>query len=127
MIGYYEYDPVIYPRKLWVYIGDRLSEVCESFEDLVPDKDYIGLAYEETERKHDHVLGVLVAFNSKSSMTVGNIAHEAGHAMDFIESALGIDHNGENSAYLLGWIAECIEMAKNKKGKFINIERKYDK
>ena len=26
--GYYEYDPVIYPRKLWVHIGYDLKELA---------------------------------------------------------------------------------------------------
>lgn len=121
MVGYYEYDPVIYPRKLWVYIGDRLSEVCDAFEDLVPDKSYVGLSYEETVRKYDEAVGILVVFGSKNDMTIDNITHEAEHAMDFFETALGIDHGGESSAYLLGWIAKCIDAAKNERGKFIKI------
>lgn len=123
MVGYYEYDPVIYPRKLWVYIGEKLSEVLNAFVDLVPEKEYIGLTYEEAERKCDNAIGILVAFDGKSSMTVDNIAHEACHAMDFLESALGIDHNGESSAYLLGWIAKCIESAKNGNGNFIKVSK----
>lgn len=121
MIGYYEYDPVIYPRKLWVYTGDRLSEVCDTFEDLVPEKEYVGITYEETVRKQDNAVGILVAFDSISHMSIDNIAHEASHVMDFMESALGIDHGGESSAYLLGWVAKCIDMAKKGDGKYIKV------
>lgn len=121
MIGYYEYDPVIYPRKLWVYTGDRLSEVCDFFENLVPEKEYIGLTYEETARKQDNEIGILVAFNSIIKMSIDNIAHEASHVVDFMEAALGIDHGGESSAYLLGWVTKCIDMAKSGEGKYIKI------
>ena len=31
--GYYEYDPVIYPRKVWVHIGTNFKELAsEIFE-----------------------------------------------------------------------------------------------
>lgn len=121
MIGYWEYDPVIYPRKLWVYTGYRLSEVCDVFEDLVPEKDYMGITYEESVRKQDGEIGILVAFDTICHMSIENIAHEASHVVDVVETSLGIDHGGESTAYLLGWVAKCIDMAKNGTGKYIKI------
>ena len=38
--------------------------------------------------------------------------HEASHVCDAIEEAIGMEHGGESSAYLLGWIAGCINKAR---------------
>lgn len=38
--------------------------------------------------------------------------HEASQACDAIEDAIGMEHGGEPSAYLIGWIASCINKAR---------------
>lgn len=122
--GYYEYDPVIYPRKLWVHIGGDFKEVAEKcFEGIMlPDEnDYGGLTYEKAVRKTDKKYGVLIFFPSKKSMSMGNIAHESSHVVDAIENATGIKHGDEPSAYLYGWVASCINKARLGIGDFFDI------
>lgn len=122
--GYYEYDPVIYHRKLWVHIGGDFKEVAEKcFEGIMlPDEnDYGGLTYEKAVRKTDKKYGVLISFPSKKSMSMGNIAHESSHVVDAIENATGIKHGDEPSAYLYGWVASCINKARLGIGDFFDI------
>lgn len=65
ILGYFEYDPVIYPRKLWVHIGDDFKELAsKAFCNIVvdEDKDYYGVEYGEVIRKSDDKYGILVSF-----------------------------------------------------------------
>ena len=41
-------------------------------------------------------------------MRRGVCCHEASDACEAIEDAIGMEHGGEPSAYLIGWIASCI-------------------
>lgn len=119
--GYYEYDPVIYPRKLWVHIGDNLKQVLSSEFDGNDAEcgEYLGVTYPRVQRKSDRQYGVLVSFGCKSDMRMNTVSHEASHACDSIEKDIGMEHGGEASAYLLGWIASCINKARLGKGNFI--------
>ena len=124
--GYYEFDPVIYPRKLWVHIGVDFIDIAKSAFDgiILPDgkDEYFGITYEKAERKSDKKYGILVSFPLKKYMTMGNISHESSHVVDAIEEACGIDHGKEPSAYLFGWVASCINKARLGIGDFIEIK-----
>lgn len=124
-LGVYEYDPVIYPRKLWVHIGKDLEKLidAEFYGCIPPEKEYGGVTYKEVVRKTDKKWGVLISFPASKGMTMGVCAHEASHACDDIEEALGIHHGGETSAYLLDWIASCINKARLGIGNFIEIKQ----
>ena len=50
--------------------------------------------------------------------------HEASHACDAIEDSIGMEHGGEPSAYLIGWIASCINKARLGIGDFVEIKDK---
>ena len=50
--------------------------------------------------------------------------HEAAHACEHIEEEIGMEHGGEASAYLTGWIGSCINKARLGKGDFIEIKDK---
>ena len=39
-------------------------------------------------------------------------SHESSHACDAIENDIEMEHGGEPSAYLIGWIASCINKAR---------------
>ena len=84
ILGYFEYDPVIYPRKLWVHIGDDFKELApKAFCNIVIDenKDYSGVEYGEVIRKSDDKYGILVSFPNRKYMTMDVCAHEASHRL----------------------------------------------
>ena len=124
-LGYFEYDPVIYPRKLWVHIGDDFKELAQkAFYNVVIDenKDYRGVEYGEVIRNSDDKYGILVSFQKRKDMTMEICAHEASHVCDDLEKATGLEHGGESSAYLIGWIASCINKARLGIGDFIEVK-----
>ena len=130
ILGYFEYDPVIYPRKLWVHIGDDFKELApKAFCNIVIDenKDYSGVEYGEVIRKSDDKYGILVSFPNRKYMTMDVCAHEASHVCDDLENALNIKHGDEPSAYLLGWIASCINKARLCIGDFVEVNDIKDK
>ena len=130
ILGYFEYDPVIYPRKLWVHIGDDLKELApKAFCNIVIDenKDYSGVEYGEVIRKSDDKYGILVSFHNRKYMTMDVCDHEASHVCDDLENALNIKHGDEPSAYLLGWIASCINKARLGIGDFVEVNDIKDK
>ena len=130
ILGYFEYDPVIYPRKLWVHIGDDLKELApKAFCNRVIDenKDYSGVEYGEVIRKSDDKYGILVSFPNRKYMTMDVCAHEASHVCDDLENALNIKHGDEPPAYLLGWIASCINKSRLGIGDFVEVNDIKDK
>lgn len=56
---------------------------------------------------------VLVYFIDRESANISTVAHESFHAADFMMDTLGIVFNkdclNEHVAYLIGWIARCID------------------
>ena len=130
ILGYFEYDPVIYPRKLWVHIGYDLKELApKAFYNVVIDenKDYRGVEYGEVVRKSDDKYGILVSFPNRKDMTMDICVHEASHVCDDLEKATGLEHGGESSAYLIGWIASCINNARLGIGDFVEVKDIKDK
>lgn len=123
-ISYFEYDPIIYPRKLCVYIGKDLEQLLSAeFPSLaLPEARYDAAAYLSSQRKSDHKYAILAIFPSKKSMTMGLMVHEASHVCDYIEKDLDIPHGGEPSAYLLGWIGDCLRQAYLGEGTEIKIK-----
>ena len=103
--GYYEYDPVIYPRMLCVSNSDAIT-------------------YDEVREKSNKKLCSFVNFASKDSMRMGVCCYEASHVCDAIEDAIGMEHGGEPSAYLMGWIASCINKARLGIGDFVELKDK---
>lgn len=115
-----EFDPLIYPRKIWVYIGKDYEEVKDYFQDSdiknMPDQT---LGYvQNTHRKETNMGGILIWFRSKKEIDASTITHESLHSaleiFDFIGGKVD-NQNQEYICYLAGWIAECIEKTKNGK------------
>lgn len=130
--GYYEYDPVIYPRKLWVMPQATEAEIRMCFtehdgEEIEwDDKECFATTFPEVCAKADGKYGVLVAFKGKASMTMGNICHEASHVLDDFIDVLPLareprGHN-EHLSYLLQWIGDCMNRARLGKGEFVEIK-----
>lgn len=83
-----------------------------------------GAVFDEVIRKSDDKYGILATFPSAKEMTMKVCSHEASHVCDDIEKAIGMEHGGEASAYLLGWIADCINKARLGIGDFIELKDK---
>lgn len=122
------YDPVIYPRKLWVttdVIGlNKIFTFCKMLDGKTEESTaYSGLLdeYEKGSgqlitcpviQKSTGCYGVLVIVLDLS-YEAGGEAHEAVHVADYMFEQLGMyaqdfSENNEQYAYLVGWAAGCI-------------------
>ena len=127
----HEFDPVIYPRKLWICINPSTVDLEGSFVidtkygggDLKFDKFYSLATTSPVFKKDGNYRGVLICFKSRMSADSDIISHESVHAADYICEELGIkgqdfSENNEAYAYLVGWISKCCgEVKKFKKTK----------
>lgn len=111
----HQFDPIIYPLKLWIVKNPNIVELKSKF--LVYTNDELNVdtrqaAYASTYNKvvlykETNKYGILIMLNEK--LNVNQIAHEATHAVRVIWDWLNEDFTGvEADAYLVGWIAECI-------------------
>lgn len=122
-----EYDPVIYPRKLWVAksfdnLGDYFIFLANDGSDREVSYDKILDDIEESNgimmtcrviRKCDDKLGVLVILVDIEDLNSTVIPHEAVHVADYYCEQLGIytqnfSDGNESYAYLVGWAGGCI-------------------
>lgn len=111
-------------------IGLNEIDVNKCFEGVngeeldVDFKGSDGMEFGGIKEKANDLNCVLIAFPNKRTMTMNVCCHEASHACDDIEKAIGMEHGGEASAYLLGWIASCVNKARLGIGDFIEIKDK---
>lgn len=125
---YYEYHPTIYPRYLWLVVGDW-SIADENFcyrngnKLVVLDGDYIAGIYKVIHKESGNY-GELFYIPSYEYITSEVIAHEGYHIAADIAKDMGINEDFDNQeplAYLVGWAGKCIgevyhkEEAKHKK------------
>ena len=116
------FDPVIYPRKLWITYDATPEESNEMFptgdiygNHFKNENGYFGITC-RTMNKNDKG-GALIRFvDNKESMSPWNIAHEAVHAAGYICDYIDIKAdwgNDEAFAYLTTWIVKCCTIALN--------------
>jgi hypothetical protein len=122
MVKVHEFDPLIYPFKIWVAITNDEKVISERF------RYYDGEEFKMSTTKPDATtyyvsmreggwIGALVVFYKREYLTMKNIAHEAVHASQLIWDYVGEESPGDEcQAFLVGWIAECIEKVKLNKG-----------
>lgn len=119
-----EFDPVIYPFRLWVIIGGTDKEITDSFLQYDgTDIEGIGKGISKSEAfampvisKDSNRYGVVVYFVNRRVMTCSIIAHESSHAAKFLFEHIGADiKEHEPFEYVVGWIAGCCEKAKKNK------------
>ena len=116
----HEFDPVIYPRKLWVVATSKMTAITDRFLDkeskgemVYINGDHFSAITQKVSEKGSGRHGVIIVFVTKKEMTTKLIAHESTHAARYIWNELGEDETGtEANAYLVGWIAECCEKVK---------------
>lgn len=113
----HQFDPVIYPRKVWITYDATCDELNEFFPEGDGTDEYFRELPSYTDasvyhvRSKDKLGGLLIRFK---------IRHEADHCANGIFAYIGakVDvMNDETHAYLVGWIAKCCEEVKNKKTK----------
>lgn len=107
-----------------MHIGNDLKELLSTFDglDIEEGAEYYGCTWDKVERKSDNKYGSLVSFPSCKVMNMNIVSHEASHVVDAFEEAMGMEHGGEASAYLMGWVASCINKARLGQGEFIEIK-----
>ena len=124
MIGIYEFDPVIYPFKLWVARkGTTIEQIDKVFEALCEDN--IGCSFKENHtlptigtavrtyvvgHKKQGVTGCLVVFGYNTK--VKHLSHEADHCADWLFTQIGETErdyeHGECYAYYQSWVFDCL-------------------
>lgn len=114
-----QFDPGIYPRKIWVAKGGTIEQIQAKF--TLPNGAPIRFdgdfgAYVNTVMHHvTGKLGELIWYPQANLMPIDFIAHEASHAaLDIFEDCNCIvdTRNQEPFAYLIGYIAKCIDQVK---------------
>lgn len=127
----HEFDPVIYPFRVWVAVKPKVEEVVEKLHHLDMSMNPIKVTADNFYKNkfcvattfpmenQDGFIGMLVAIWRPKDFDCGKIAHEASHVTDYLCEVLGVNgftlESGEARAYFLGWVADCID--KVKKGK----------
>lgn len=108
MARVHEFDPVIYPRKLWIAI--TTENIADRFKDLENLADDVNAHVSTTSDIHRGYIGVIIRFRSIEDIDFKTVSHESVHAADIIFAELGVKadtDNDEHLAYLVGWIADC--------------------
>lgn len=114
-----EYDPLIYPRKLWVCKNATLKDLQKRF--LTRDGEEIDESWDPIDSTftiyvQDRItnklgLCVNIADWAYDENFINVIAHEAEHVKISIFHDCHVDSNFESQevdAYLVGWCAQCI-------------------
>lgn len=119
----YTFDPVLYPRLLWIAVGkDKLEDRFDLIEFPENTDALTEAAYDSINKKG----GVFIRFEKLNDITAKNICHESFHAameiFDYIDAFPDIK-NQEPFAYLISWIAQCCKEVKNRLTKPIKDEK----
>lgn len=120
----HEFDPTIYPYKLWVIIDKNPDGLADLFDEYSGkpiefiDRDTMGLRAFAMPviKKENPYYGVVLFFRSKKSMTYELVAHECSHAGKYLFEHIGAEiKEHEPFEYVVGWMAGCCEKVKNNK------------
>ena len=97
----FEFDPVIYPYKLWVCLDKEPNKIEDLFDEYSGKKIvFIGgdtdiakaFTMPVMDSKNRHY-GVVVFIRSKASLTYELVAHEATHAAKYLFEHIGCDYS----------------------------------
>lgn len=125
----HEFDPVIYPFRLWVTKEFLAQSIKESFYELNEKGHMVEFSFEEiigsiaatapVVDKSTYQKGCLVILKRPKDVGVGVISHEATHVVDWVCDTFGLSgfsfDDGEARAYLVQWVANCIEEVRRAK------------
>ena len=117
MILIHQFNPEIYPYKLWIVITADEKIIKKHFNDSNDeelDVEIFSTSKAITGRvinKETRDKGILIVFKTKRFITMNTVAHESTHAARFIWNMMGEKEviGVESDAYLVGWIAGCCE------------------
>lgn len=125
----HEFDPLIYPTRIWVGVKVPFQDVTDKFYTLATDgtvcdfseavKNYdittVATCYPVGD-KESGWRGVMLNIHRPKLMSVGVVAHEAEHIVCWICEQFGIQSTtfdeSEPRAYLIQYVADCIDKVK---------------
>lgn len=119
----FEYDPVIWPRLLWVVVGEDINFLQSNFESIDGtaygmDKNDVDASYAlcctEICKKDTGKIGELVWLHTPQKVNESLIAHESLHACNAMLLAAGVrlsQDNDEAQAYTLQFCYEKVSKA----------------
>ena len=94
----HEFDPFIYPFKIWITISSNLNEITDLFFDGETNEEFTFIRTDNYEamtfpviKKDNRKIGVVICFKSKQYMKVKQIAHESCHAAKYLFNHIGAD------------------------------------
>lgn len=114
------FDPVVFPRLLFVAVGGEKEDIANKLKDYDDDPLFIekadveesyALTCSKCKNRKSGEFGTLVWLHDTDNINVKVVAHEAVHAASAIMEQCGIKSDNENDeaqAYLVGYCAECI-------------------
>lgn len=109
----YTFDPVIYPRMVWIAIT---TDNVEGFSNVSKMDDSMKAVIDEV-HDNNNFGGVLIRFASLEDMSTDTIAHEACHAAFSILNYVGVINDYDNQeafCYVVEWVTKCCEEVKQK-------------
>lgn len=122
----HQFNPVIYPYRLWVVINKNPDVLSERFNEyngspIVFTKsdgtEKMDAFVMSVQSKEDVHYGVVIFFRSKKSISYELVAHESSHAAKYLFEHIGADPRvHEPFEYVIGWMADCCYQVKT--GKF---------
>lgn len=114
----WEFDPQIYPRKLWIGLGATKEDLAD-FEEIAEMEDStIADTTSICKLKPKKFGGVLIRFRNRLDISFENVTHESVHAAMCMLDYCGVKFHADNQepiAYLAGWVADCIDKVKRGK------------
>lgn len=119
----HEFDPEIYPVRLWVCISNDMKVLNKWFVNATNGNELNTMHKANGAAVTQYVInkesgnyGAVILILSRKLLGYETVAHESSHAASIIWRHIGESEWGEEAnAYLIGWIAQCIEQTKNHK------------
>ena len=127
----FEFNPVIFPTRVWVTMCPDIKLISRQFYALDEDGEIMDVFPADTftddktvaqttlvQHKKTNFYGCLVTIHRADEVTSGIMAHEASHCADWLCDQFGIYsctfQTGETRSYYVQWVTECIEKVINK-------------
>lgn len=120
----YEFNPQIYPRRLWISVtkGNKFKD----FEDLPEFGEDVNADVNHVKNKRKNLGGLFIRFASVEDINEENITHESVHValgiLEYIGEEVSLK-NQEYLSYLAGWVARCCAEVKMMESKSLNPQK----